>query len=128
MKRRGRRRAATSLRQTAFTSRARQLLSRESSHHDRDSSLLGNASPPWPRRQVTTYDLTGTLAQQLRRFRFRPAPRDHNRRRVAPADRPRGWCDVNPYAVIGSSVGTTEAASLSERLAAWHDAMVAHER
>ena len=35
---------------------------------------------------------------------------------------------MNPYAMIGSSVGTTEAVTLSERLAAWHDAMVAHER
>ena len=35
---------------------------------------------------------------------------------------------MNPYTAIGSRVGTTEAASLSERLAAWHDAMVAHER
>jgi len=32
------------------------------------------------------------------------------------------------YAVLGSSVGTPEAASLCVRLAAWHDAMVAHER
>jgi hypothetical protein len=35
---------------------------------------------------------------------------------------------VNPYLVIGSSVGTNEATSLSARLSAWHDAMVAHER
>lgn len=30
--------------------------------------------------------------------------------------------------LIGSKVGTADAASLSQRLAAWHDAMVAHER
>ena len=30
--------------------------------------------------------------------------------------------------LIGSTVGTAEAASLAQRLAAWHDAMVAHER
>jgi hypothetical protein len=35
---------------------------------------------------------------------------------------------MNPYIAIGSSVGTTEAATLSDRLAAWHDAMVSHER
>ena len=35
---------------------------------------------------------------------------------------------MNPYVVLGSGVGTPEAASLAERLAAWHDAMVAHER
>ena len=35
---------------------------------------------------------------------------------------------MNPYAALGNHVGTTEAASLSERLAAWHDEMVAHER
>jgi hypothetical protein len=35
---------------------------------------------------------------------------------------------MNPYVVLGSGIGTSEAASLSSRLAAWHDAMVAHER
>jgi hypothetical protein len=35
---------------------------------------------------------------------------------------------MNPYVAMASSVGTTEAVSLSDRLAAWHDAMVAHER
>ena len=35
---------------------------------------------------------------------------------------------MNPYMLIGSKVGTEEAASLSQRLAAWHDLMVAHER
>ena len=35
---------------------------------------------------------------------------------------------MSPYAMLGSSVGTAEAASLCARLAAWHDAMVAHER
>jgi hypothetical protein len=37
-------------------------------------------------------------------------------------------CDMNPYTLIGSGLGTAEAASLSQRLAAWHDAMVEHER
>jgi hypothetical protein len=32
------------------------------------------------------------------------------------------------YSLVGAAVGTTEATSLSRRLAAWHDAMVAHER
>ena len=32
------------------------------------------------------------------------------------------------YASVSSHVGTEEAASLSLRLKAWHDAMVAHER
>ena len=32
------------------------------------------------------------------------------------------------YASIGSQVGSPEATALSQRLAAWHDAMVAHER
>ena len=35
---------------------------------------------------------------------------------------------MNPYLQLGSRVGTLEAASLAERLTAWHDAMVAHER
>jgi hypothetical protein len=35
---------------------------------------------------------------------------------------------MNPYAILGSGVGTEEAASLCVRLNAWHDAMVAHER
>jgi len=35
---------------------------------------------------------------------------------------------MNPYLLIGSKVGTAEAASLSQRLAAWHDVMVTHER
>ena len=35
---------------------------------------------------------------------------------------------MNPYMLIGSTVGTAEATSLAQRLAAWHDAMVAHER
>lgn len=36
--------------------------------------------------------------------------------------------NVNLYAILSSGIGTTEATSLSVRLAAWHDAMVAHER
>jgi hypothetical protein len=35
---------------------------------------------------------------------------------------------MNPYAVIGSGLGTREAVALGARLSAWHDAMVAHER
>jgi len=35
---------------------------------------------------------------------------------------------MNPYMLIGSGLGTSEAVALSQRLAAWHDAMVAHER
>ena len=35
---------------------------------------------------------------------------------------------MNPYAMLSSGIGTTQATSLSTRLAAWHDAMVAHER
>jgi hypothetical protein len=35
---------------------------------------------------------------------------------------------MNPYVMLGSALGTSESASLSARLAAWHDAMVAHER
>jgi hypothetical protein len=35
---------------------------------------------------------------------------------------------MNPYVMLGSGIGTSEASSLSGRLAAWHDAMVAHER
>ena len=34
---------------------------------------------------------------------------------------------MNPYVMLGSGIGTSEATSLSARLAAWHDAMVAHE-
>jgi len=32
------------------------------------------------------------------------------------------------YSLVGAAIGTAEAAALSRRLAAWHDAMVAHER
>jgi hypothetical protein len=35
---------------------------------------------------------------------------------------------MNPYTRLGTNVGTNEALSLSARLSAWHDAMVAHER
>jgi hypothetical protein len=35
---------------------------------------------------------------------------------------------MSPYAILGSSVGTAEAAALCVRLTAWHDAMVTHER
>jgi hypothetical protein len=35
---------------------------------------------------------------------------------------------MNLYARLGSIAGTPEAATLGVRLAAWHDAMVAHER
>ena len=35
---------------------------------------------------------------------------------------------MNPYGIVGSGIGTPEAASLRARLMAWHDAMVAHER
>lgn len=35
---------------------------------------------------------------------------------------------MNIYRMIGSNLGTHEAAELAERLSAWHDAMVAHER
>jgi hypothetical protein len=35
---------------------------------------------------------------------------------------------VNLYRQIGYAHGTPEALHLAERLAAWHDAMVAHER
>jgi hypothetical protein len=35
---------------------------------------------------------------------------------------------MNPYSLVGSGNGRLEAAALSARLTAWHDAMVAHER
>lgn len=35
---------------------------------------------------------------------------------------------LNPYVLLSSAIGTLEATSLSARLSAWHDAMVAHER
>jgi hypothetical protein len=35
---------------------------------------------------------------------------------------------MNPYLILGWGLGTDEATSLSARLSAWHDAMVAHER
>jgi hypothetical protein len=35
---------------------------------------------------------------------------------------------MNPYLMLGSSLGTNDATSLGARLSAWHDAMVAHER
>lgn len=37
---------------------------------------------------------------------------------------------MNPYVTLGSAIGidTIDASTLSARLTAWHDAMVAHER
>lgn len=35
---------------------------------------------------------------------------------------------MNPYLILACGLGTHEATSLSTRLSAWHDAMVAHER
>jgi hypothetical protein len=35
---------------------------------------------------------------------------------------------MNPYLMLGAGLGTNDATSLSARLSAWHDAMVAHER
>lgn len=36
--------------------------------------------------------------------------------------------EMNPYAIVGSTLETNEAAALRARLMSWHDAMVAHER
>jgi hypothetical protein len=35
---------------------------------------------------------------------------------------------MNPYAIADLATGTADAASLRDRLVAWHDAMVTHER
>jgi hypothetical protein len=35
---------------------------------------------------------------------------------------------MNLYTMVGSGIGTPEAAALNTRLANWHDSMVAHER
>lgn len=35
---------------------------------------------------------------------------------------------MNPYAMLASGNGTSTSSALGARLAAWHDAMVAHER
>ena len=35
---------------------------------------------------------------------------------------------MNPYARLGTGIGTNGAASLGARLSDWHDSMVAHER
>ena len=35
---------------------------------------------------------------------------------------------MNPYGIVGSGTGSSDAASLRARLTAWHDTMVAHER
>ena len=35
---------------------------------------------------------------------------------------------MNPYATLVSNIKTQEASSLCQRLTAWHDAMVTHER
>ena len=35
---------------------------------------------------------------------------------------------MTPYTILSSGLGTHDAAALSARLSAWHDAMVAHER
>ena len=36
--------------------------------------------------------------------------------------------DMNPYAMLASGSSTSTSSALAARLAAWHDAMVAHER
>ena len=36
--------------------------------------------------------------------------------------------DMNPYAMLASGSFTSTSSALAARLAAWHDAMVAHER
>jgi hypothetical protein len=36
--------------------------------------------------------------------------------------------DMNPYAMLASGSATSTSSALAARLAAWHDAMVAHER
>ena len=35
---------------------------------------------------------------------------------------------MNPYTILSSGLGTHQDTALGARLAAWHDAMVAHER
>jgi hypothetical protein len=35
---------------------------------------------------------------------------------------------MNPYVALAARINTSDAASLSSRLTAWHDAMVTHER
>jgi hypothetical protein len=35
---------------------------------------------------------------------------------------------MNLYTILASRIGTNEATDLAQRLAAWHDAMVSHER
>jgi hypothetical protein len=35
---------------------------------------------------------------------------------------------MNIYRMVGKTLGTPEAIELAERLSAWHDAMVFHER
>lgn len=35
---------------------------------------------------------------------------------------------MNIYRMIGNTFGTPDAIELADRLSAWHDAMVAHER
>jgi hypothetical protein len=35
---------------------------------------------------------------------------------------------MNPYAILATANDSSESAPLSDRLKAWHDAMVAHER
>ena len=42
--------------------------------------------------------------------------------------RERVGVEMNPYTILSSGLDTREAAALSARLSAWHDAMVANER
>ena len=39
-----------------------------------------------------------------------------------------GGADMTLYTMIGGGIGSPEATALRNRLVAWHDAMVAHER
>lgn len=40
----------------------------------------------------------------------------------------KGWIALNFYVALGARRGSSDAHALAERLAKWHDAMVAHER
>jgi hypothetical protein len=68
-----------------------------------------------------------TDPDEAQRDRRRTARRHESRRTFVDQKEERS-VSMNPYIAIGSGLGTAEAAALSQRLAAWHDAMVIHER
>ena len=107
-----------------------------------DSSLRGGAAHPQvpaPRRRqgcVIRTQMpegsdsglkTGLHSETITLSHSRHLPRFSPVRSLLPDGEEVG-VSVNLYTTLSAGVGTSDAAALSGRLAAWHDAMVAHDR